>query len=234
MTDLGKKVILALDIFSISEVSKFLDIFDSRIMIFKVGSRLFYSCGPEAVKKIVQTGNDVFFDLKLHDIPNTVSEAAVEATRLGVRLLNMHVTGGSNMMSRAAGAVREKAAEWEIPAPKLLGVTVLTSSSQDDLAGIGISRDIGRLVLDLACLAQDSGLDGVIASGHEVRAIKEKCGKDFMVITPGIRPSWAQSDDQKRVMTPAEAFEAGADYIVIGRPLLRAENPLEALDKLFD
>ncbi len=202
--------------------------------VFKIGKQLFTAAGPEAVRRISELGPGVFLDLKYHDIPNTVAGAVRAAAAIGgVRLLNIHTLGGPKMMAEAAAALKG------IPnAPKLLGVTILTSTDAKVMAAVGISGTPGGRALRLAKLAKKSGLDGVVASTHEVKAIKKACGKDFIVVVGGVRPSGSavgrgvqlrgglKRDDQSRMATPAEAVRAGADYLVVGRPITGAADPV--------
>lgn len=181
---------------------------------FKVGSRLFTAEGPDLTRKLEEAGYDVFLDLKFHDIPNTVAEAAAAATTLGVDMFDVHAAGGPEMMRAAVEGSREEAARLGVERPKILAITVLTSmaSTVDE-------------VLVLAEQAREAGLDGVVSSAWEARAIRDAVGPDFLIVTPGIRPSWANRNDQRRVATPREAFENGADYIVIGRPIRASIKP---------
>lgn len=190
----------------------------------KVGSQLFTGEGPRAVKKLAGIGFGIFLDLKFHDIPNTVAGAVASASQLpGLRLLTVHTLGGSAMMRAAREAVQGKKRR-----PSLLGVTILTSMDAAALAEIGIPDTPGDRALALARLAQQSGLDGVVASAHEVRAIRAACGPKFLIVVPGIRPSDSSSNDQSRVATPAEAIRCGADYLVVGRPITAAPDPRKA------
>jgi orotidine-5'-phosphate decarboxylase len=194
----------------------------------KLGLEFFVSNGPDGIRDVAGT-TPLFLDLKLHDIPNTVAGGVKAACRLAPRFLTIHAGGGRAMMQAAVKAAREAGGATR---PKLLGVTVLTSLDDDDLAAIGVSAKTSEQAKRLAALAQDSGLDGIICSPLEVAALRKQCGRDFVLMVPGIRPAWAASQDQKRVMTPAEAVAAGADYLVIGRPITQAENPAAALDRI--
>jgi orotidine-5'-phosphate decarboxylase len=192
--------------------------------IFKVGSQLFTTEGPRAVQKLAGLGFDIFLDLKFHDIPNTVSGAVAAAAKLPrVRLLTLHASGGVEMMRaarEAAGGGRAR--------PRLLAVTILTSLDAKSLRGIGMAGSPVSRALALARLAQKSGMDGVVASAHEVRAIRRACGPKFLIVTPGIRPASSSADDQSRVATPSAAIRGGADYLVVGRPITEAQNPRTA------
>jgi orotidine-5'-phosphate decarboxylase len=178
-------------------------------------------------------GKKPFLDLKFHDIPNTVAGAVRSATRHGVHMLTLHASGGKEMMAAAASAAREESAKTGKGRPILLGVTVLTSLKDDELHRIGFAHAVADQVLRLAVLAKDAGLDGVVCSPHEIEITKKECGRDFLVVTPGIRPAWAAAQDQKRIMTPAEALEKGADYLVIGRPVTGAPSPGDAFLRIL-
>ena len=228
---LGEKIIVALDVGDKKEALCLVrEIQDAQI--FKVGLELFTAEGPGLLEEIARLGKKVFLDLKYHDIPNTAAGAVRSATRHKVRMLTIHASGGKEMLARAAEAAAQEASSYGISRPYLLGVTVLTSLKEAELRDMGISASVGMQVLKLATLARESGLDGVVSSPQEIEIIKKECGKDFLVVTPGIRPVWAAAQDQKRVMTPAEAIAEGADYIVIGRPITRAPSPQEAFLKI--
>lgn len=224
------RVIIALDTDSFKEAENWVKTFGKHIKHFKVGSQLFTACGQDAVKMVHNAGCKVFLDLKFHDIPNTVSKSVESASKLGIWMLNVHASGGKKMMEAAGAALEGKGQEHR---PIVIAVTVLTSLNQEELSAIGFNRDLNSQVEHLAKLAKDSGLDGVVASAHELTMIKKICGNDFLVVTPGIRPAWAASDDQSRMATPAEAFKDGADFIVIGRPLTKHRDPREACEKLL-
>ena len=196
---------------------------------FKIGKQLFTSTGPELVREIVGMGEDVFLDLKYHDIPNTVAKAGVAAAQLGVKIFNVHASGGRKMME----AVRNEMNKLENP-PLVLAVTILTSLGEEDIREVGFDRSVSDEIRKLAKLAQLSGMDGVVASPLEIELIRETCGKDFKILTPGIRPAFAAVNDQKRIATPAEALRKGADYLVIGRPITAAENRREAFLKILE
>ena len=190
----------------------------------KVGSQLFTAAGPRAVKTLAGLGFGIFLDLKFHDIPNTAAGAVAAAAELPkVRLLTLHTLGGTAMMRAAREAVGDKKNR-----PKLLGVTVLTSMDEAALHGVGIWGSPAERAVALARLAQEAGLDGVVASGHEARAIREACGPKFLIVVPGVRPASAAANDQSRVTTPAQAIAAGADYLVVGRPITEAPKPRDA------
>lgn len=226
-----KKIIFALDVNGLAEIDRYAEMLSTKVGMFKVGKELFTSCGLEAVKTVQRHGGEVFLDLKYHDIPNTVAKAMLEAARLGVQLANLHALGGREMMETAATAVRK---EFGDERPRLLAVTILTSSTEETLRGVGIDLPVQDMVVRLARLAQESGMDGVVASPLEIGLIREACGPDFLIVTPGVRPSFASVDDQKRIMTPAEAVGAGADYLVIGRPIAKAPDPAAAAEMIAD
>ncbi|MBI5485192.1 MAG: orotidine-5'-phosphate decarboxylase [Deltaproteobacteria bacterium] len=223
--DARNKIIFALDVNGLAEIDRYAGMLSGRVGMFKVGKELFTSSGPAAVKAVQQHGGQVFLDLKYHDIPNTVANAMLEAARLGVQLANLHALGGGEMMETAARAVQK---EFGDDRPKLLAVTILTSSTEATLRQVGIEHSVQDMVVRLARLAKDSGMDGVVASPLEIELIRAACGPDFLIVTPGVRPSFAAADDQKRIMTPAEAVSAGADYLVIGRPIAKAADPAAA------
>jgi orotidine-5'-phosphate decarboxylase len=193
----------------------------------KVGSELFTSAGPPLVDQLVARGFGVFLDLKFHDIPNTVASACRAAARMGVWMMNVHASGGRALMEAARAAIPPGER-----APLLIAVTVLTSMQASDLTEIGIAGTPDEVVLRLAALTRSCELDGVVCSAREAAALRKTCGDSFRLVTPGIRPTDASADDQQRIMTPAAAIAAGADYLVIGRPVTRAADPLEALDRI--
>lgn len=195
---------------------------------FKIGMELFYGGGAPLVRELVDAGNLVFLDLKLHDIPNTVSGALRSLAGLGAQVVNLHASGGGQMMR----AARKAADEAGIDA--LIAVTILTSLGDQDLKDLGFAHTTKGEVLQLARLANEAGLDGVVCSPREIRVLRDEIGDDFLLITPGIRPGWAAADDQKRIMTPAEAFELGTSAIVIGRPVTKADSPRDALKQIID
>ena len=223
-----KKIIFALDVHGREDIDRWADRLSGKVGMFKVGKELFTSCGPAAVKAVQRAGGQVFLDLKYHDIPNTVASAMLEAARLGVTIANLHALGGGEMMESAATAVHKEFSDAE--RPRLLAVTILTSSTVETLRQIGIEHSVQDMVVRLARLAKSSGMDGVVASPLEIGLIREACGPDFLIVTPGVRPSFASVDDQKRIMTPAEAVSCGADYLVIGRPIAKAADPVVAAE----
>jgi orotidine-5'-phosphate decarboxylase len=196
--------------------------------LFKVGLELFTAEGPALLREIQALGKGVFLDLKLHDIPNTVGEAARIGVRNGARMMTIHASGGKSMMARAAETAAEEADKRGFPRPVLLGVTILTSLQNEDLASVGMTPDTPAQVLRLAALAREAGLSGVVCSAKEIEIVRKEAGPEFLIVTPGIRPAGASVQDQKRVMTPAEAVARGSDYLVIGRPITQAASPAAA------
>jgi orotidine-5'-phosphate decarboxylase len=222
------KIIIALDVETLEQASELVTSLSGTVGAFKIGKQLYTRCGPEAVEMVHAAGERVFLDLKYHDIPTTVAKAGCEAARMGVFMFNLHALGGGTMISTTVRAVRELAAKTNSPTPLILAVTVLTSMSETDLAEIGIHEPVEQVVVGLARIAQTAGADGVVASPREIHLIKEACGPDFVVLTPGIRPAATEQDDQKRTMTPSQAVRAGADFLVIGRPITQAPDPRAA------
>lgn len=228
MSDASDKIIFALDVHTLDDIEHWAKTLAGKVGMFKIGKELFTACGPAAVKAVQRYGGKVFLDLKYHDIPNTVAKAMCEAARIGLQLVNLHALGGAEMMETAVAAVRKEFSDSE--RPQLLAVTILTSSTAETLRQVGIDHSVEDMVLRLALLAKASGMDGVVASPLEIEMIRKACGPDFLIVTPGVRPSFAAVDDQKRIMTPQAAVLAGADYLVIGRPIAKANNPAEAAD----
>lgn len=229
-----ERLIVALDVPNFKSAVSHIERLKNVVKWFKVGNELFTSAGPEIINYLHGEGRKVFLDLKYHDIPNTVVSAAKSAVDLSVGLFNVHTLGGGKMMTHVMDTVSAYCEQSGVKRPKIIGVTVLTSMGKEDLAEIGIEKEPVDAVLNLASLAKSSGLDGVVASPMEVCDIKAKIGSDFMVVTPGVRPSWAQMDDQKRVMSPKEAIEAGSDMLVVGRPITRADDPAVAAIKTLE
>jgi orotidine-5'-phosphate decarboxylase len=227
-----QKIIFALDVPGLVEAERWAGLLADRVGMFKVGKQLFTAAGPAVVRAIRERGGEVFLDLKYHDIPNTVAMASLEAARLGATLFNLHALGGYEMMARTVEALDREYGGTR--AAKVLAVTILTSSSEATLREVGIDRPVPEMVVRLAQLAQRAGIDGVVASPREVPLIREACGPGFLVVTPGVRPAFAAADDQQRIMTPAEAVRAGADYLVIGRPIAVAPDPAAAAAAIID
>jgi orotidine-5'-phosphate decarboxylase len=223
------KVIVALDFANPMHALALADRLDPASCALKVGKELFVIAGPEPVRWMIDRGFNVFLDLKFHDIPNTVAQACAAATRLGVWMLNVHAGGGRAMLAAAREAVTSTAAGQQRAAPLLIAVTVLTSLADADLRETGVAGTATEQALGLARLAASCGLDGVVCSAVEAPALRAARGKDFKLVTPGIRPAGGSHDDQARVITPQAAVENGADYLVIGRPITQAPDPLAAL-----
>ncbi|WP_318502302.1 orotidine-5'-phosphate decarboxylase [Photobacterium leiognathi] len=215
------KVIVALDYDNQNEALAFVDRIEPGSCRLKVGKEMFTYFGPDFVRQLHDRGHSVFLDLKFHDIPNTCSKAVKAAADLGVWMVNVHASGGERMMT----ASREILEPYGKDRPLLIGVTVLTSMEASDLAGIGINQEPQQQVLNLASLAKNSGLDGVVCSAQEASILKGNLGQNFKLVTPGIRPVGSEAGDQRRVMTPVEAIAAGSDYLVIGRPITQAADP---------
>lgn len=201
---------------------------------FKVGLELFTAEGPALFRQLKVLRKDIFLDLKLHDIPNTVSGAVRSAMTHGVQMMTLHTSGGREMMAKAAETARAAAEAAKGPKPLLLGVTVLTSLKGADLDEVGQGADMASQVLRLAGLAKAAGLDGVVCSPQEIEVLRREFGRELVIVTPGIRPAWAAAQDQKRIMTPAEAVARGADYLVIGRPITGAPSPNEAFLRIVE
>ena len=225
-----EKLIVALDVDSADEALHLFGELRGEAGMFKVGSQLFTTAGPDLVRRLVKEGARIFLDLKFHDIPNTVSAAAREAVRLGVTLFNVHAAGGTEMMRRSAEATAEEAARLGVKKPSLIAVTVLTSMDADSLNETGVTAsNVEEQVRRLARLADGSGLDGVVASPHEIVPVREAVGRaGFLVVTPGVSPTAAAYEDQKRVTSPSEAVRRGADFIVVGRAVLNSPDPAAA------
>ena len=224
------KLLVALDVESGDRAMQLVTALRGLAGGFKIGNRLFTSEGPALVREIADAGSRVFLDLKYHDIPNTVEQAVEAAVATGAWMINVHASGGTTMMAAAARAARDTSAKLGRPAPLMIGVTVLTSMDQDALRAIGVERPVLDQVIALARLTQQAGLQGVVASAQETPAIRQACGPQFQIVTPGIRgaSAGAERNDQSRTMGPAEAIRAGASYIVVGRPIIAAPDPRAA------
>src|SRR5436309_4602008 len=226
MTKIAEKIIVALDVPTRAKAMNLVKQLRDQISFFKIGLQLYTAEGPEIVRAVLSTGAKVWLDLKLYDIPNTVARAVESANNLGVRMLTIHLSGGREMI-RAATAARANNMS-------LLGVTVLTSATEQTLREIGVDGKVDDQVLRLARLGVEAGIDGVVASPHEIKKLRAEFASRIKIVVQGIRPTWAEPGDQKRFMTPREALEAGADYIGIGRPITAHRNPQEALGKILD
>ena len=228
------KIIFALDVEHFTEAQRWVNILKDQVGIFKVGKQLFTHAGPKVVDMIRKKNQRVFLDLKFHDIPNTVAKAGEEATKLEVTMFNLHALGGLEMMKKTVEASRNAAKSLGIPKPLVLAVTILTSMDDDVMKEVGIQGPILEEVGRLASLSMKAGVDGVVASPQEIGIIRERCGKNFLVVTPGIRLPSEKKDDQRRTLSPQEAISAGADYLVIGRPIKEAKDPIEAVQKIIE
>jgi orotidine-5'-phosphate decarboxylase len=228
----GPRVIVALDFASPMRALALAERLDPAACALKVGNEMFVLAGPEPVRWMVARGFRVFLDLKFHDIPNTVAQACAAAARLGVWMLNVHAAGGAAMLSAARAAVEAAAAQQGTPKPLLIAVTVLTSLGSADLRDTGIDGDVAQQALRLARLAQASGLDGVVCSAQEAPALRSTLGPRFKLVTPGVRPAGSARDDQSRIVTPQVAITNGADYLVIGRPITQAPDPVAVLNAI--
>ncbi len=221
----ASQIIVALDVATHEEALRLVTELSSDVGFFKIGLQLYSAVGPGLARAIPFLGPKVFLDLKLHDIPNTVAKAVESAGQLGVKMLTIHLSGGSEMICAAVKARQDDML--------ILGVTVLTSSTDQTLRETGIPDTVNNHVLRLARLGVSAGIDGLVASPHEARALRTEFGDKIKIVTPGVRPSWSEPGDQKRFMTPREAIDAGADYLVIGRPITAHPNPCEAVAKIL-
>ena len=229
-----KQLIFALDVETLAEAEAWVRRLRDRVGVFKVGKQLFTRCGPDAVRMIQDNGGRVFLDLKYHDIPNTVASACLEAGKLGVAMFTLHALGGGAMMKAAASALDEMFASNPQERPLTLAVTILTSMNEDSLKEVGVALPPAEIVPRLAALAQKSGMAGVVASPQETPVIRQACGKNLIIVTPGVRPASAAADDQKRVATPYQAILSGADYLVVGRPISKASDPVAAAGEILE
>ena len=229
-----RRLIVALDVRSLEEAKKLVETLGETVNFYKVGMELFYRVGSSVLRYLTAQGKEVFLDLKLHDIPNTVAEGLCSLMDEKVSLLNIHASGGYMMMKTAAKRLKEEATRRGISAPRIIAVTVLTSLGEAEWREMGQTEPIAEKVVRLAKLAQRAGLDGVVASPQEAAAIRCACGNDFIIVTPGIRPLEATPDDQSRVASPAEALRNGATHLVVGRPVRTADNPRAAAQAILE
>ena len=228
-------IVVALDVDTAEQALSLVERLRGRVGMFKIGKQLFTAAGPDIVRRIIGMGEKVFLDLKFHDIPNTVAKAGIEAARLGVSIFNVHSMGGSKMMRAVADAVSETAEREGIARPLILGVTVLTSHTQESLNEVGIERRLEDEVVALAQLCEKSGINGVVASPQEIVPIRKAVDNPgFVILTPGVRPAGAALNDQSRVMTPGEAIKAGATFLVVGRPITAADDPVMAAQQILE
>ena len=227
-------IIVALDVPEAETALKLAGAVAPAVGAFKIGKELFVSAGPDIVKRVRDTGASVFLDLKFHDIPNTVAKAAASVTRLDIQMLTVHTCGGSAMLQGALKGASEAAGETGNEPPLILGVTVLTSMDEGDLNQVSINKTPEEQVIHLAKMATEAGLKGLVCSPKEITALREVLPTQVKLVTPGIRPAGSDTGDQKRVMTPAEAVQAGADWLVIGRPICAADNPREAAESILE
>ena len=227
------RLIVALDVHSMEDVRALVETLGASVSYYKVGMELYYRVGPEVLSYLHGQGKSIFLDLKLHDIPNTVAEGLCSLMHLHADMMNVHASGGCEMMWTAADKVREQAKRDGIVAPKLIAVTILTSIGGDDWKEMGFSQEIREQVIRFAQLAQKAGMDGVVASPQEASAIREACGPEFLIVTPGIRPAGADVDDQSRIATPSSALQNGATHLVVGRPIRSAEDPKAAVEAIL-
>lgn len=229
-----KRLIVALDVSTFEEMKEMVESLGDSVSFYKVGMELFYAVGAKAIEYLKKQNKDVFLDLKLHDIPNTVAHGIGSLLSLGVNMFTIHGQGGQIMMEQTVNYAKEKVKELGIEPPKILAITVLTSFDDETWQATGGQLPIADRVVQLAKLAKKSGVDGVVASPLEASIIRQVCGEDFLVVTPGVRPSFAVTNDQKRIATPAKALMDGASHLVIGRPITKAKNPIEAANKIVD
>ena len=228
------RLIAALDFPTVEAAKKAVEEIGDAVAYYKVGMELYYAAGNDMIRFLKEHDKKVFLDLKLQDIPNTVASALKVEARLGVDMINVHAVGGKKMMEAAAKAVKETAEELGVERPKLIAVTILTSMDEEQFADLNYKNTIPEQVVALAKLAKAAGLDGVVASPKEAAAIREACGPDFLIVTPGVRPAGSALDDQSRVTTPAQAFANGSTHIVVGRPIMKAEDRKQAAGAIVE
>ena len=229
----AKQLIVALDVSTQEKATELVRTLKDQVGYFKIGLQLFTAAGPTVVQKILQEGVQVFLDRKFHDIPTTVTQAALEAARLGAHMMTLHCLGGEVMMKQTRETLQEYSLREQWPCPKLLGVMILTSIDPQMLSSLGIAHPLDQEVLHLARSAQKAGLDGIVSSPRELSLLRQDRPKGFLLVTPGIRSAEAKSDDQRRTMTASEALAAGADYLVVGRPIVQSQDPVQAVQTLL-
>ncbi len=234
MMDPRERLIFALDVEHFTEAQRLVGLLRGHVGLFKVGKQLFTHSGPKVIDMIHRKGERAFLDLKFHDIPHTVAKAAEEAAKLGSAMFTIHSMGGYEMMKGAVKSSRNIAKQLNIPKPLILAVTILTSMDETILEEVGIKTPLEQQVVRLATLAKRAGVHGVVASPREIRLIRDHCGTNFLIVTPGVRPTFVAKDDQKRILTPGEAIKAGADYIVVGRPIKDADDPVKSADAIVE
>lgn len=227
-----ERLILALDVDDLERVRALVGLLAGEVGMFKVGKQLFTHAGPPAVKLIQKMGGEVFLDLKFHDIPSTVAKAAIVATRLGVKMFNVHASGSLAMMRQTVREVRRVCRQEPLRRPIMLAVTVLTSLNKRDLEKLGVDGEVTDQVVRLALLTLEADMDGVVAAPHEVAEIRAACGRRFIIVSPAIRAQRGKRNDQRKVMTPKEAVRAGVDYVVVGRPIIEAKDPLSVVREM--
>jgi len=232
-TELAKRIIVALDVGDKEEAFRLVKLLE-QTEIFKIGLKLFTLEGPTLFSKMKALRKKIFLDLKLHDIPNTVAEAVKSGVRHGVQMMTLHASGGGEMLARAVEVAASEAEKEKTARPLLLAVTILTSLKDQELKEIGMKDNVEAQVLRLAELARKEGMDGVVCSPQEIEIVRREIGQDFIIVVPGIRPSWAAAQDQKRIMTPSQAIQKGADYLVVGRPIIEASSPQKAFFKILE
>jgi len=229
----AKQLIVALDVSTQEKATQLVRTLKDQVGYFKIGLQLYTAAGPTIVRKILQEGVQVFLDLKFHDIPNTVTQAALEAARLGAHMMTLHCLGGEVMMKQTRETLQEYSQKEGWPCPKLLGVTILTSIDPQMLSSLGIAHSLDQQVLRLARTAQEAGLDGIVSSPRELPLLRQEKPEGFLLVTPGIRSGKTKGDDQRRTMTASEALAAGADYLVVGRPIVQSQDPVQAVQTLL-
>jgi len=230
---IADKLIVALDVNNREAALALVTALRPKVKRFKIGLELYTACGPALLREVQEAGGRVFLDLKLHDIPNTAARAAVEISKLGVDMFTIHLSGGLMMARRVADELQAHCQIHRLPRPSVLGVTVLTSMTQTDQEEVGVTRPLVEQVLALADVATEAGLDGVVASPQEIESMRARIGPDRLIVTPGIRPEGSALDDQARTLTPRAAVVAGADFLVIGRPVIKATDPLAAAESIL-